>query len=98
MPSKKQRLLELTGSWTASELFVRYKPGIKSDMTIKNSRDAYAFVLSVWDKERINMQEQIMAFFHDERGKTIGYRVICTGLSHTVHTDIRLIASLALHT
>jgi DNA repair protein RadC len=86
------------GSGTASELSIQYKPGLISDKRIKNSSDAYAFILSVWDKERINVQEQFMAVFHDPRGKTIGYRVICTGLSHTVHMDIRLIASLALHT
>jgi DNA repair protein RadC len=98
MPSKRQRLQELKGSWTASELSIQYKPGLISDKPIKNSSDAYAFILSVWDKERINMQEQFMAFFHHEKGKTIGYRVICTGLAHTVHVDIKLIASLALHT
>jgi DNA repair protein RadC len=97
MASKRKILGLLPGSWTASELSVRYKAAVKTDIIIHNSTSAYEFISMVWDLERITHQEQYMAFFLNGKGKTIGYRVICTGGMSSTPVDIRLIVSLALH-
>lgn len=97
MASKKQRLLQLQGDWTASELSIHFKPGVKSDALLNTTSKAGAFVRSAWDKELINLQEQVMAFFLNSRNKVIGYRVICTGTRTGCLIDIQLIVSLALH-
>jgi len=78
MPTKKQRLAQLQGNWTASEISIVYKVGVKSDLSITYIDDAYPIILSLWNKELINLQEQAMAFFFNGRNKMVGYRVICT--------------------
>lgn len=98
MLSKKQRLKELSGAWIASEISVQYKARFISENPIINDGDAYALFLAIWDKERINFQEQFVALFLNRRGKVIGYRLISTGKLESTTVDIRLIASLALHT
>ena len=97
MPTKKQRLLQVQGEWTASELSIHYKPGVKSDAILNTTAKAGDFILSVWDKELISLQEQVMAFFLNSRHKVIGYRVICTGTRVGCLIDVQLIVSLALH-
>jgi DNA repair protein RadC len=54
--------------------------------------------LGVRDKELINLQEQVMAFFLNGRNKLIGYRLISTGTSNKSLVDVKLLVSLALHT
>lgn len=86
------------GSWTASEITIHFKPGVKCENPINSCQSAYELIRSLWDQESINFQEQYMALFLNPVGKTIGYRVICTGTMLSTPVDIRLIASLALHT
>ena len=69
-----------------------------SENPIINDGDAYVLFLAIWDKERINFQEQFAALFLNRRGMAIGYRLISTGKLESTTVDIRLIASLALHT
>jgi len=97
MASKKQRLLQLQGDWTASELSIHYKPGVKSDALLNTISKAGSFVRSAWNKELINLQEQVMAFFLNSRNKVIGYRVICTGTRVGCLIDVQLVVTLALH-
>jgi DNA repair protein RadC len=97
MSTKKQRLAQLQGNWTASEISISYKAGVISDIPITYIDDAYPLILSLWDKDLINLQEQTMAFFFNGRNKVIGYRIMCTGSMESCVLDIRLLASLALH-
>lgn len=97
MPSKKQKLLQLQGEWTASELSIHYKPGVKCDKLLNTTAKAGDFILSVWNKKLISLQEQVMAFFLNNRHKVIGYRVICTGTRTGCLIDVQLIVRLALH-
>ncbi|HEY4291246.1 MAG TPA: JAB domain-containing protein [Puia sp.] len=98
MPTKKQRLAELKGDWTASELSIVYKPGEKLDTTIISATEIIGVVRSLWNKELINVQEQMMAFFLNSRGKVIGYRLMAIGDMERAIIDVRLLACLALHT
>jgi len=97
MLSKRQRLLQVQGEWAASELSIHYKPGVKYNKLLKSTVKAGDFILSVWNKELINLQEQVMAFFLNSRHKVIGYRVICTATRIGCLIDVQLIVSLALH-
>ena len=97
MSSKKQRLQQIQGEWTASEISITFKNDVKSDIQINYVEDAYFFILSLWNKELINLQEQVMVFFFNGRSRMVGYRVICTGSMETCVIDVRLLASLALH-
>jgi DNA repair protein RadC len=97
MPTKKKSLSALKGDWTASELSIVYKPGVKLETTIIYPTDIFGVVRSLWNKELINIQEQMMAFFLNSRGKIIGYRLMGTGDMDRVTLDVRLLVCLALH-
>lgn len=97
MTSKKQRLNQLRGNWTASEISISYKSTILHDIPITSREEAYKFILSLWNKELINLQEQMEGFFFNSRSQNIGYRVLSTGTMYSTVIDIRLLASLALH-
>jgi DNA repair protein RadC len=97
MPTKKQRLAELQGDWTAGKIRVTYKPGLKSRPSITGTVEAYLYISSLWDKELITLQEQMMAVFMNRTGQVIGYRVLNTGNISHCEIDTRLLVSLALH-
>jgi DNA repair protein RadC len=97
MPTKKQRLAQLRGDWTAGEIRVTYKPGLKSRPPITGTVEAYQFISSLWDKELITLQEQMMAIFMNRTGQVIGYRLLNTGNISHCDIDTRLLVSLALH-
>jgi DNA repair protein RadC len=95
---KKYPVKQKAKNWTACELSVQYKSGFKCENPITNSLVAYNLIRSVWDKEKINIQEQMMAFFINPHGQTIGYRVISMGTMNSCPGNPKLIASFALHT
>lgn len=97
MPTKKQRLAQLRGDWTAGEIRVTYKPGLKSRPPITGTVEAYLFISSLWDKKLITLQEQMMAVFMNRTGQVIGYRLLNTGNISHCDIDTRLLVSLALH-
>ena len=98
MANKKQVLKDLKGSWAASRIVVQYKSNSINDSTILNHADAHKMIIEVWDKELINIQEQVMAFFLNRTNRLIGYRLICSGTAHQCLIDVKFIACLALHT
>ena len=97
MPTKKQRLAQLRGDWTAGEIRVNYKPGLRSRPPITGTVEAYLFISSLWDKELITLQEQMMAVFMNRTGQVIGYRLLNTGNISHCEIDTRLLVSLDLH-
>src|ERR1700744_3097176 len=97
MPSKKF-LSQLNGDWTAAEIIINYKPAFKIEESITDAWKLYSLVLRLWDKERINVQEQIMALFLDRQRKVLGYKIIATGTQFQCLMDQKLVMSLALHT
>jgi DNA repair protein RadC len=98
MTNKKHVLKQLKGDWTSARIVVKYKAGALNEVSISTHTEAYKMIISVWDKELINIQEQVMAFFLNRRNRLIGYRLICLGTSHQCLIDVKFIASLALHT
>jgi DNA repair protein RadC len=97
LSSKKQRLQQIQGDWTAAEIQVSFKPGVKFNVIIFGQADAYMLIYSLWDKNLIHLQEQFMVLFLDTKMQVIGYRTISMGNISCCSVDIRLLASLALH-
>jgi DNA repair protein RadC len=97
MSTKKQRLVELHGDWTAGEISCSYKTGLKFSTPITNPADAYLLISSLWDKNLIGLQEQFMAVYLNTKQQVIGYRILNTGNMTSCNVDVRLLVSLALH-
>jgi len=97
MPTKKQYLDQLQGNWTAAEISVSYKPGVKFNTPIINASDAHLLIDSLWDQNLIHLQEQFMAVYLNGQQQVIGYRFLNTGNVWQAIIDIRLLVSLALH-
>jgi DNA repair protein RadC len=97
MPTQKQRLAHLQGDWTASELSVSFRQGIKNSAKIITDWDAYCIFLFIWDIDLIQLQEQFVVVFLNNRQQVIGWRVLNIGSMETCVIDIRLLVSLALH-
>jgi hypothetical protein len=93
MPTKKQRLSQLRGDWTAGKIRVTYKPGLKSRPPITGTVEAYLFISSLWDKELITLQEQMMAVFMNRTGQVIGYRLLNTGNMEIYHIAKSILGS-----
>jgi DNA repair protein RadC len=97
MPSKRQRLVQVVGDWTAAEISISFKPGVKCPSKITTDREAYDMVLSIWDPGLLALQEQFVVVFLNNRQQVVGWRLLNIGSMETCIIDIRLLASLALH-
>lgn len=98
MASKKQQLIDIKDGWAASEISITYRTGIVNKEYISNVEDAYKLISSLWNKELINIQEQLIAFYFNSNYRLIGYRTIGTGDLYCCPVNIKLLVSLALHT
>jgi DNA repair protein RadC len=85
------------GDWTAAEISISFKPGVKCPTKITTDREAYDMLLSIWDPGLLALQEQFVAVFLNNRQQVIGWRVLNIGSMETCIVDIRLLVSLALH-
>lgn len=92
-----QNLRQLKGNWTVAEINISYKPLIIDQITITSSSDAYELVKSLWDQERISIQEQLGVLFFNQSNKVIGWKLLSTGTMTACIVDIKLLVSLALH-
>jgi hypothetical protein len=72
MANKKKDLNNLKGEWTAARISITYNSSLLNKKTIITHDDAYQLIISIWDKELINIQEQVMTFFLNGRNKLIG--------------------------
>jgi DNA repair protein RadC len=97
MPSKRQRLDQVQGDWTAAEIFILFKPGVKYPAKITNDREAYDMLLSIWDRGLLALQEQFIVVFMNNCQQVVGWRVLNIGSMETCIVDIRLLVSLSLH-
>lgn len=97
MPTKRQRLAQLAGDWTSSEISVSYNPGIQNPAKIITDWDAYCMLLSIWNMDLLPLQEQFVVVFQNNRQQVIGWRLLNIGSIETCIIDIRLLVSLALH-
>jgi DNA repair protein RadC len=96
--SKKQKLEQPTEFWTACELSVKVKPGTKCESPFTDSECTYKFIRAVWDRGKLNVEEQIMAFFVSFDRQTVCYHATFMGTVDQTHGNPRYILILALHT
>ena len=97
MPSKRQRLAQIQGDWTAAEISISFKPEVICPAKITTDRKAYDMLLSIWDPGLLALQEQFVVVFLNNRQQLIGWRLLNTGSMETCVINIRLLVSLALH-
>jgi hypothetical protein len=72
MPSKRQRLALVEGDWSAPEIFISFKPGVKCPAKITTDREVYDMLLSIWDPGLLALQEQFVVVFLNNRHQVIG--------------------------
>jgi DNA repair protein RadC len=86
-------------NYIVSELQVSYKTNIKGKQPcIHDARDAHRFFKKVWDKNLMQIQEQVCAIFLKANNEVIAYRTISTGTLSSSNVDTPLIVALALQT
>jgi DNA repair protein RadC len=77
--SKEENIKQLKGSWTVAEIEISYKPIITDHTAISSSFQAYELIKQLWDKEKINLQEQFAVLFFNQSKKIIGWKILSTG-------------------
>jgi DNA repair protein RadC len=78
-----------------SQLKVSYSQKILSK-PITSSRESYMFLLKIWNKPLINLQEQVYALYLNSNNEIIGWRCINTGSSSETVFDLKFTLSCAL--
>jgi DNA repair protein RadC len=96
--SKKQRIEQAADCWTACKLSVKFQSGFKCESPVTNSESAHKLIRATWDKGKLNMQEQMMAFFISIDKQTVGYHAFFMGTVDRTYGNLRFIVSFALHT
>lgn len=82
--------------WAVAELTVSYEPIKENIVKILSSQESHQVLLSMWDKELMDLQEQFSVFFLNRNNEMIGYKLITTGNLTSTIVDKKFIASLAL--
>jgi DNA repair protein RadC len=83
--------------WTCAKLSVKYRishPPIR----VHDSQDAACLLYESWDKDLLNIQEQVGALYLNHRMHAIGFRLISTGKLNTATVDTPLLLSCGLLT
>jgi hypothetical protein len=98
MPSKRQRLVQVQGDWTAAEISISFKPGVKCTAKITTDREAYDMLLSIWDPGLLALQAQFVVVFLNNRQQVIGWRLLNIGSMETCIVGIRLLVKHLAYT
>lgn len=81
--------------WTVADLRVTYR--LKSTpIPIRDSQDAAILLYARWDKDLLDVQEQIAAMYLNNREEVIGFRLISTGKLHSAQLDTPLLLATGL--
>jgi DNA repair protein RadC len=98
LSSKNQTSRQSAKCWTACKLFVTESAGFKCESPISDSQSAHRFIRAVWDKGKLNVQEQMMAFFVSFERETIAYHAAFMRTVDSTYGNPRYILQLAFHT
>ena len=96
--SKEQGIEQAADCWTACKLSVKYQSGFKCASPVSNSESAHKLIRAAWDKGKINMREQMMAFFISIDNQTVGYHATFMRTVDRTYGNPKFLVSLALHT
>lgn len=81
---------------TEIELIYHDKQSPTSRLKIKTSDDAYNALISTWDMNKIELQEQFRVLLVDRQNKCLGVSTLATGGISDCHVDLKLAFALAL--
>jgi DNA repair protein RadC len=96
--SKYQSVKQQAECWTASKLSVKVQSSFKCESLVNDSESALRLIRAVWDKGKLNEQEQMMAFFVSFERQTVGYHTTFMRTVDRTYGNPRYILILALHT
>lgn len=96
--SKKQRIERAGECWTACKLSVKFHSGFKCESPVANSESAHKLIRAVWDKAKLDLQEQMMVLFISVDRQKVGYHVTFMGAMDRTYGNPKFVLSLALHT
>ncbi|RFM29117.1 JAB domain-containing protein [Deminuibacter soli] len=98
MANKRNLLRNIKSGWCGPHIAIRYQQRPLCPAYIADHPAAsYHMALSVWDKNLINIQEQLMVFYLNNANRVLGHRLVSTGNATGCCIDVRLILSIALH-
>lgn len=81
-----------------AEVEVSYKPKMLVDYSISNSRKSFELMLEHWDKNTIQMQEEVKVILLNRKNKVLGICSLAKGGITSCVVDVRIILSIALKT
>lgn len=79
-----------------SQLRVTYNEHILSH-SLQSSEDSHQFLVKIWDKSLINIQEQVYILYLNAANKVISWRCLNTGTGLKTLFDIKLALACALN-
>ena len=79
-----------------AEVQVSYRPEVSLDFKISNSRSSFELLLEKWDKDRIQMQEEVKILLLNRNNKVLGIYSLAKGGVAGCVVDIKLILAVAI--
>jgi DNA repair protein RadC len=98
LSSKNQSSGQSIECWKARKLSVKEHPGFKIECPVRDSQSAHRLIRAVWDKGKLTVHEQMMAFFISFEKQTIGYHAAFMRTVDSTYGNPRYILNLAIHT
>ena len=81
---------------TVAEIQVSYKPNKQFDFKIEDSRQSFNLVMQKWEKDIIEMQEEVKILLLNRNNKVLGVYDLAKGGITSCVVDVRIILAVAL--
>ncbi|APD07538.1 UPF0758 protein [Flavobacteriaceae bacterium UJ101] len=81
-----------------SEIEISYKSKAQENVVIRNSNDVYDLILSKWNKDIIEYQEEVKLLLLNKSNKVLGTVDLAKGGTTGCIVDIKIIVAIALKT
>ncbi|TWP25464.1 DNA repair protein [Apibacter muscae] len=81
-----------------SEIKVSYTNKNEKKIKLENSEQLYHLALSIWNKNTLELQEEVKVLYLNQANVVLGYYSLAKGGISACYVDIRLILSTALKT
>lgn len=79
-----------------SEIKVSYEPKIKNRIKIRSSNDAYKIFSKMWDKDTVQLLEEVKFLLLNRANEVLGIYNLSKGGVSGAFVDVKLIFSIAL--
>ncbi|QFG52037.1 JAB domain-containing protein [Chryseobacterium sp.] len=81
---------------TIAEIQVSYKPSRLLDFKIQDSQKSFQVILDKWEKDTIEMQEEVKLLLLNRNNKVLGIYSLAKGGITSCVVDVRIILAVAL--